>query len=219
MAPVLRVETNSGDFEETDPEAVLDRTLDALRMRIEEVDATITAESLPPVEADPNQVGQVFQNLLDNAVEYAGKPASNSRIEVSRTEMTTKLCSPSRTTGRGFRRRTTRRCSTLSIALEHTTRSEPASDWPSASDRPAPRRCERETTVGQTARCWILAAANRSRYRRRRVQRGATGRDLLAEDNPGDVKLTEKALEKGKVLNNRTWSTTASRSYRYSGRR
>lgn len=25
---------------------------------------------------------------------------------------------------------------------------------------------------------------------------------LLAEDNPGDVKLTEKALEKGKVLNN-----------------
>lgn len=25
---------------------------------------------------------------------------------------------------------------------------------------------------------------------------------LLAEDNPGDVKLTEKALEKGKVINN-----------------
>lgn len=25
---------------------------------------------------------------------------------------------------------------------------------------------------------------------------------LLAEDNPGDVKLTEKALEKGKVMNN-----------------
>ncbi|WP_324758458.1 response regulator [Haloarcula sp. GH36] len=25
---------------------------------------------------------------------------------------------------------------------------------------------------------------------------------LLAEDNPGDVRLTEKALEKGKVLNN-----------------
>ena len=25
---------------------------------------------------------------------------------------------------------------------------------------------------------------------------------LLAEDNPGDVKLTEKALERGKVLNN-----------------
>jgi CheY-like chemotaxis protein len=25
---------------------------------------------------------------------------------------------------------------------------------------------------------------------------------LLAEDNPGDVKLTEKALQRGKVLNN-----------------
>ena len=78
-----RVETNSGDFEETDPEAVLDRTLDALRMRIEEVDATITAESLPPVEADPNQVGQVFQNLLDNAIEYAVEAGIEPRIEVS----------------------------------------------------------------------------------------------------------------------------------------
>ena len=78
-----RVETNSGDFEETDPEAVLDRTLDALRMRIEEVDATITTGSLPPVEADPNQVGQVFQNLLENAIEYAVEAGIEPHIEIS----------------------------------------------------------------------------------------------------------------------------------------
>ncbi|GGM27378.1 ATP-binding protein [Haloarcula argentinensis] len=81
-----RVETNSGDFEETDPEAVLDRTGDALQMRIEEVDATITAESLPPVEADPNQVGQVFQNLLENAIEYAVEADIEPRVEVSAEE-------------------------------------------------------------------------------------------------------------------------------------
>lgn len=78
-----RVETNSSDFEETDPEAVLDRTLDALRMRIEEVDATITAGSLPPVEADPDQVGQVLQNLLENAIEYAVEAGIEPDIEVS----------------------------------------------------------------------------------------------------------------------------------------
>ncbi|WP_058996356.1 ATP-binding protein [Haloarcula sp. CBA1127] len=81
-----RVETNSGDFEETDPEAVLDRTGDALQMRIAEVDATITAESLPPVEADPNQVGQVFQNLLENAIEYAVEADIEPRVEVSAEE-------------------------------------------------------------------------------------------------------------------------------------
>ena len=81
-----RVETNAGDFEETDPEVVLDRTLDALRMRIEEVDAVVTAESLPPVQADPNQVGQVFQNLLENAIEYAAEAGIEPRIEVSAEE-------------------------------------------------------------------------------------------------------------------------------------
>jgi signal transduction histidine kinase len=81
-----RVETNAGDFEETDPEVVLDRTLDALRMRIEEVDAVVTAESLPPVRADPNQVGQVFQNLLENAIEYAAEAGIEPRIEVSAEE-------------------------------------------------------------------------------------------------------------------------------------
>ncbi|GGK62947.1 PAS domain-containing sensor histidine kinase [Haloarcula sebkhae] len=81
-----RVETNSGDFEETDPEAVLNRTLDALQMRIEEVDATITAESLSPVEADPNQVGQVFQNLLENAIEYSVEADIEPRVKVSAEE-------------------------------------------------------------------------------------------------------------------------------------
>ncbi|MDQ2071879.1 ATP-binding protein [Haloarcula sp. H-GB4] len=81
-----RVETNSGDFEETDPEVVLDRTVDALQMRIAEVDATITAESLPPVEADPNQVGQVFQNLLENAIEYAVEADIEPCVEVSAEE-------------------------------------------------------------------------------------------------------------------------------------
>ncbi|MDS0221249.1 ATP-binding protein [Haloarcula sp. S1AR25-5A] len=81
-----RVETNASDFEETDPEAVLDRTLDALQMRIEEVDATVTSGSLPHVDADPNQVGQVFQNLLENAIEYATEAGIEPHVEISAAE-------------------------------------------------------------------------------------------------------------------------------------
>ncbi len=50
-------------------------------MRIEEVDATITAESLPPVEADPNQVA--VNELVDNAVAYGG---DDVEIELSVSE-------------------------------------------------------------------------------------------------------------------------------------
>ncbi|WP_225307721.1 MULTISPECIES: ATP-binding protein [unclassified Haloarcula] len=78
-----RVETNASDFEEIDPEGVLNRTLDALQMRIEEADATVTMETLPPVDADPNQVGQVFQNLLENAIQYATEAGIEPRIEIS----------------------------------------------------------------------------------------------------------------------------------------
>jgi len=77
-----RVETNASAPEATDPGAVLDRTLDSLRMRIEEADATVTAGTLPPVEADPNQVGQVFQNLLENAIQYATEAGIDPHVEV-----------------------------------------------------------------------------------------------------------------------------------------
>ena len=67
-----RVQSEGEPVEEIETQAVLDETIDALRMRIEGTGATISAGELPPVEADANQLGQVFQNLLDNAMAYAG---------------------------------------------------------------------------------------------------------------------------------------------------
>lgn len=81
-----RVETQAREFEPTDPEAVVSETLDALRMRLDEVDATVTTGSLPAVRADPNQLGQVFQNLLENAVEYADEAGVEPRIEIDAAE-------------------------------------------------------------------------------------------------------------------------------------
>ncbi|QCS41554.1 ATP-binding protein [Natrinema versiforme] len=67
-----RVETEGDPFEPVDLNAVLDDVLDDLQLRFEESNGEVIAESLPTVEGDSGQLRQVFQNLLDNAIEYSG---------------------------------------------------------------------------------------------------------------------------------------------------
>jgi two-component system, chemotaxis family, sensor kinase Cph1 len=76
-----QVETQGESFETVDLDAVLDDVLVDLQFKIEETDATITREPLPRVEGDERQLGQLFQNLLSNAIEYCGDDPP--RIHVS----------------------------------------------------------------------------------------------------------------------------------------
>lgn len=66
-----RVETEGDPFEPVDLNAVVDDVLADLQFKIEENDAEIIVNDLPRVEGDSNQLRQVFQNLLDNAIEYS----------------------------------------------------------------------------------------------------------------------------------------------------
>ena len=66
-----RVETRGEPLEPVDLEDVLGDVLTDLELRVAESNAEITAESLPRVEGDESQLRQVFQNLLDNAIEYS----------------------------------------------------------------------------------------------------------------------------------------------------
>ncbi|SDQ50465.1 sensor histidine kinase [Natronobacterium texcoconense] len=76
-----RVETQGDQFEAVDLECVLDDVRKNLEIRIEETDTELEVGDLPRVEGDPNQLRQLFQNLVSNAVEYSGdEPA---RIAVS----------------------------------------------------------------------------------------------------------------------------------------
>ena len=67
-----RVDTRGNSFEPVDLDEVFLNVRQDLQVKIEEHDAEITAEGLPRVTGDAGQLRQIFQNLLDNAIEYSG---------------------------------------------------------------------------------------------------------------------------------------------------
>ncbi|WP_121742119.1 ATP-binding protein [Natronorubrum halophilum] len=68
-----RVDTQDNPLETVDIGAIIEDVVTDLEVRIEETGADITVEPLPTVYGDPGQLRQVFQNLLDNAITYAGE--------------------------------------------------------------------------------------------------------------------------------------------------
>ena len=67
-----RVGTRGKEFEPTDCTAVFDQALANLKAAIEESGAVVTHDPLPTVMADNMQLGQLFQNLIGNAIKYHG---------------------------------------------------------------------------------------------------------------------------------------------------
>ncbi|CAI48163.1 sensor box histidine kinase [Natronomonas pharaonis DSM 2160] len=67
-----RVETRGEEPAPVDAAAVFEEAHRDLKQRIEETNARIEADDLPTVLADRSQLGQLFRNLLSNAIEYAG---------------------------------------------------------------------------------------------------------------------------------------------------
>ena len=65
-----RVSTRGGEFKPVDCEALLDRSLANLQMAIEDSKAVVTHDPMPTVTADELQLGQVFQNLISNALKF-----------------------------------------------------------------------------------------------------------------------------------------------------
>ena len=79
-----RVETRGDPLEPVDLEEVFEDVRDDLELRIAEAEAEISVEGLPRVQGDASQLRQVFQNLIDNAIEYSGDEPP--RIHVSATD-------------------------------------------------------------------------------------------------------------------------------------
>ncbi|MEF8785022.1 MAG: ATP-binding protein [Haloarculaceae archaeon] len=76
-----RVRTDAAAFTETNAEEVYSETLADLGLLIDEHDVTVNADDLPTVEADRNQLGQLLQNLIENAIQHGG-----SEIHIGATQ-------------------------------------------------------------------------------------------------------------------------------------
>ncbi|NTU43577.1 MAG: hypothetical protein HGA78_11130, partial [Nitrospirales bacterium] len=68
-----RVTTEGKKISPTDMADVVARVLKDLSVAINESGAVITIDPLPTVMADDTQIGQVFQNLISNAIKFRGE--------------------------------------------------------------------------------------------------------------------------------------------------
>jgi PAS domain S-box-containing protein len=79
-----RVETQGEPLEPVDLGTVLEEAHENLLLQIQESGAEVTAGDLPTVSGDENQLRQVFQNLLDNAIEYSGEGPPRVHVDAER---------------------------------------------------------------------------------------------------------------------------------------
>lgn len=77
-----RVTTMGKEFKQVNTEEILQKTISNLHSAIEENDAEISYDELPELMADSRQIGQLFQNLISNAIKFRKKDES-PKIHIS----------------------------------------------------------------------------------------------------------------------------------------
>lgn len=81
-----RVGRRGEAFVPTDVEAVVEQALAVLRIAVEESGACVTHDPLPTITADATQLGQIFQNLIGNAIKFHGEAAPRVHISAERRD-------------------------------------------------------------------------------------------------------------------------------------
>lgn len=76
-----RVGAQGHPLQPTDTATVLGHALRSLQPKIKAAGAEVIVEKLPVVNADEMQLGQVFQNLVGNALKF-GRPGEHPRVRV-----------------------------------------------------------------------------------------------------------------------------------------
>jgi PAS domain S-box-containing protein len=81
-----RVGTRGKEFAPTDCERVLGGVLADVRTSVEESGAVITHDPLPTLVVDGSQLGQVFQNLIGNAIKFRNEKPPHIHISAQRDD-------------------------------------------------------------------------------------------------------------------------------------
>jgi signal transduction histidine kinase len=71
-------------LEPTDSSTLFERLRRKLSVRIEELGATLTHDPLPLVQADPLQLALLFEQLVDNALKFAGSAPAAVHVSAER---------------------------------------------------------------------------------------------------------------------------------------
>jgi len=79
-----RVGMRGNELEPTDCEMVLKQSLNNLKLAMKQDRAVVTHGPLPTVLADRPQLGQLFQNLIGNAIKFRGDESPRVHISASR---------------------------------------------------------------------------------------------------------------------------------------
>ena len=86
LLDLSRVGTRGGELVPVDSRAVVDWVLRTLRRSIEECEAEVVCGELPAIRADEVQLGQVFQNLIGNALKFRSDQPPRIRVEAARAD-------------------------------------------------------------------------------------------------------------------------------------
>lgn len=87
-----RVNTQGRPFEKIDLNTVVETVLRDLKGFIDDTNAKVVVNPLPEIHGDPHQLGQLFQNLIHNAMKFHGDSPPEVRISAQERE-TDWLCS------------------------------------------------------------------------------------------------------------------------------
>lgn len=82
LLTLSRVNTRAAEMEETALDTIVEAALSDLEIAIDEADAIVEVGELPRLTVDASQLGQLFQNLLANAIKFR-RAGVAPRIEIS----------------------------------------------------------------------------------------------------------------------------------------
>lgn len=80
-----QVARRQADLQPTECDAVFQQSIENLRAAVEESGASITRDPLPKVMADPTRLGQVFQNLIGNAIKFHSERPPQVHVTAEQT--------------------------------------------------------------------------------------------------------------------------------------
>lgn len=81
-----KIQTGGNIFEETNCSEILGQVKANLRIAIEKNSAVITNDLLPAINANSSQIMQLFQNLLENAIKFAGELPPHIHISAEKKD-------------------------------------------------------------------------------------------------------------------------------------